>query len=159
MIRTKFFSASDIDEKVPAHMGVEEQLNEWLAKRHLVAEQLVTSPTLSTSSYHSPELGGGVTTCILAVTYRETPKSAIDQAVELLWSRVFSLVGHIDDAGCDWLVVGNSTYIAHTGWLVSDDPEVAYLIRSIYLARGYAPQYYPSLSAVPEHLSNDYQPA
>lgn len=51
-----------------------------------------------------------------------------------------ALIGHAaeladirDDAGCDWFTYGNCTYIAHarwSGWLVSDDPNVAALVNA-----------------------------
>ena len=38
--------------------------------------------------------------------------------------------GVMDDAGCDWFAWHNRTYIGNIDWLVSEDPNVAALVKA-----------------------------
>lgn len=46
------------------------------------------------------------------------------------WTRIMDLVGEdFDDAGCDWILVGTTTCIADPEWKVTENTEVAQLLR------------------------------
>lgn len=46
-----------------------------------------------------------------------------------IWSKIFAILGGIDDAGCDWFTDNQgNTYIANREWHVSSDPMVAKLV-------------------------------
>lgn len=51
--------------------------------------------------------------------------------LEKMWEMVLRETKVEDDAGCDWFTMGNNTYIAHTNWCVSSDPDVANMVNAI----------------------------
>lgn len=69
-----------------------------------------------------------------------------DLIIEQLWTIVFRTIGSIDDAGCDWLTIGNITCIANSEWVVSHDPEIARLVNAINALSGNPEFIYASLS-------------
>lgn len=60
-----------------------------------------------------------------------------DLIIRQLWDMVNRELGKIDDAGCSWSTVGNTTYINNDPeWLVSQDPEIAKFINAINALEG-----------------------
>jgi hypothetical protein len=77
---------------------------------------------------------------IMKVQAHKTEQIEIDMSYqELAWAImgvVEEKIDHIDDAGCDWEVHGDKTYIGEgQQWEVSDDPEVARLVEAANIIR------------------------
>ncbi|PGA76409.1 hypothetical protein [Bacillus pseudomycoides] len=67
-------------------------------------------------------------------------KNEIDLLKEKMWRVILDATKEngnvIDDVGCDWFTIDNSTYIDSIDWKISEDIEVARLINAINALNG-----------------------
>ncbi len=68
-------------------------------------------------------------------------KTEKDLLIEQMWKIVMDATREngkvIDDGGCDWFTVDNKTYIGSMEWLVSENIEVARLVKAINTLNGF----------------------